>query len=206
MDGSGERGIVRPWKRGGGFRWRWRAYGPGAFRRREVAETHHTQPKEDTMAELGIAERSLASRNAMLSAKVCRAIRSVMKNRDLSQREQAILIRGADLLSNIIEGSLLIGGKQAEEIYSRADLRAFSHAVTALEGLSNVSDDADLTKEFSLYREELESLSKTGDGLGRERLDQLWGFFKGLNQLFYRDIQKSSAPDRDQPFLAGAFS
>lgn len=158
------------------------------------------------MAELSIAERSLASRNAMLSAKVCKAIRSVMKGSELSQREQEILGRGAELLSKIREGSLLIDHQQVGETYSRADLKAYSHAVSALERFSVFSSDGDFTEIFSRFQQDLEKLSNGRNGLSREDATRLWLFFRELNQMFFRDVNNSSPPDRKHVFLARAFA
>ena len=152
------------------------------------------------------AEVSAASRNAMLSAKVYKALRRAKRGDSLDEREQGALSRGADLLSEVVQGSLLIDRKPLEEQGFYADLKAYRHALSALvqqrrvanSGRVDASNDA--TRVFKAYREDLSSLS-AGGRVAEERLDGLAEFFRILSELFFRDVQ-TPPPVHREPFRA----
>jgi hypothetical protein len=154
------------------------------------------------MADLSFAEISASSRNAMLSIKVCKVLRQLKKNRsDLDRTQKQVLSRGAQLLSEVVQGSLLIERKSLEERASRADLKAYSHAISALEILHQAATDADVTEVFKEYRTHLMELAK-GHSLGSDQLDRMAQFFGLLNEFFFRDVQKAPPPLRMEPVLS----
>lgn len=153
------------------------------------------------MADLSFAEISTASRNAMLSAKVCKTLRQFGRKSSLDPRERGILERGAGLLTDVVQGSLLIERKPLEEQGSRADLKAYSHAVSALEMLKLATVDKDVTDVFKHYRADLLALS-SGARIPDERLEKLVSFFGLLNEFFFRDVQKVPPPVKAEPVLA----
>lgn len=153
------------------------------------------------MADLSFAEVSTASRNAMLSAKVRKALHQVRRNNALGERERGMLTRGATLLSDVVQGSLLIERKPLEEHGSRADLKAYSHAISALEMLKLSATDKDVTDVFKTYRSDLITLSE-GGVIPNDRLEKLESFFALLNEFFFRDVQKVPPTVQADPVLA----
>jgi hypothetical protein len=156
------------------------------------------------MPNLSLAEVGTASRNAMLSAKVYKTIRRVRRGDPLDEREQGILSRGADFLSEVVQGSLLIDRKPLEEKGFYADLKAYRHALSALVQLqrevakegSPVSKD--VTGAFKAYRTALSNLSQ-GKQISEKRLEGLVKFFRILSDLFFRDVQ-APPPVYREPF------
>ena len=152
------------------------------------------------------AEVSTASRNAMLSAKVYKTIRHIKRGNPLDQREQGILSRGANLLSEVVQGSLLIDRKPLEERGFYADLKAFRHALSALVQQRKVATNGrekalgDVTLALKEYRDDLSRLSDGGIVV-EERLDGLAEFFRILSELFFRDVQ-APPPVHREPFRA----
>jgi hypothetical protein len=146
------------------------------------------------------AEVSSASSNAMLSAKVSKAVRSIKRGGHLDPRAKGVLSRGAELLSEIVQGSLLVDRKPLEQGF-RADLEAYRHALSALGLLHNAAMERDVTPVFQAYRDDLLVLSRGGD-VAEDHLDQLTSFFGLLGEFFFRDVQKSPPPVRTEPVHA----
>ncbi|HVG10437.1 MAG TPA: hypothetical protein VNM67_22220 [Thermoanaerobaculia bacterium] len=157
------------------------------------------------MPNLSLAEVSRASRNAMLSAKVYKTIRRARRGEPLDDREQSILSRGANLLSEVVQGSLLIDRKPLEQgLYT--DLKAYRHALSALVQLQQRIEEEkaeplkDVTRVLRTYRDDLSSLSQ-GRKVSDIRLSGLAEFFRVLSEFFSRDVQ-SPTPVRQEPFRA----
>lgn len=153
------------------------------------------------MAKLSFAEVSAASRNALLSAKICKALRQLKRGAALDSQQLAVLTRGADLISGAVQGSLLIERRPLEEHGARADLKAYTLAVSALEALQQVAANRDATDTFKRYRDDLSRLA-AGRNLDAQKLEQLLDFFSLLNQFFYKDVQRTPPPVRMEPALS----
>lgn len=157
------------------------------------------------MPNLSFAEVSAASRNAMLSAKVSKAIRHARKGVHLDPHEKAILVRGANLLSEVVQGSLLVERKPLEQ-GCHADLKAYRHALSALAQLQREMEKdgtqkmKDVTRVFKGYREDISGLSE-GAKVSEKHLGKLEEFFKLLSEFFFRDIQ-APLPVQQEPFRA----
>ena len=153
---------------------------------------------------LSFAEVSTASRNAMLSAKVCKTVRRAKRGAPLDTRDQRILSHGADLLSEVVQGSLLIDRKHLEERGFYANLQAYRHALSALVQLHREKKDEahqisqDITGVFQTYRTDLASLSQ-GKKLSETHLERLAEFFQILSGLFFREVQ-APPPIHREPF------
>jgi hypothetical protein len=146
------------------------------------------------------AEVSAASRNAMLSAKVSKAVRRARRKAELVPHEREALQRGAQLLSEVVQGSLLIDRKPLEsELGSRADLKAYRHAVDALAAIS--STQTDVTRVFRNYRADLDKLAN-GSVVASAHLEQLGNFFRALSAFFFKDTQTASVSVPEEPIEA----
>lgn len=158
------------------------------------------------MPNLSLAEVSTASRNAMLSAKVYKTIRRAKRGDPLDAREHGILSRGANLLSEVVQGSLLIDRKPLEEQGFYADLKAYRHALSALVQLQQEMEEVrsqpirDVTHVFKNYRTSLASLSQ-GNNVSEKQLESLAEFFRLLSEFFFRDVQ-APPPVHQEPLRA----
>jgi len=159
------------------------------------------------MPNLSLAEVSRASRNAMLSAKVYKTVRRARRGDPLDAREQSILSRGANLLSEVVQGSLLIDRKPLEQGFY-TDLKAYRHALSALVQLQQRIEEEkaeplkDVTRILRAYRDDLSSLSQ-GRKVSEARLAGLAEFFRVLSAFFSRDVQ-SPPPVRQELFRAAS--
>lgn len=153
------------------------------------------------------AEISTASRNAMLSAKVYKTVRRARRGDPLSGQEQGILTRGANLLSEVVQGSLLIDRKPLEKGFC-ADLKAYRHALSALVQLEQevkkvrTEPIQDVTRTLKGYRDDLANLSQ-GRKISGDRLTGLAEFFRLLSEFFFRDVQ-APPMTHQEPFRAMA--
>lgn len=158
------------------------------------------------MPNRSFAEVSTASRNAMLSAKVYKTIRRLRRGDPMDVQEKGMLARGADLLSAVVQGSLLIDRKPLEEQGFYTDLKAYRHALSALAQLRREMEkdraraNKDVTRVFKGYRDDLTCLSQDKK-VPADHLERLAEFFRILSGLFFRDVQ-APPPVHREPFRA----
>jgi len=155
------------------------------------------------MPDLSFAEASVTSRNAMLSAKISKTLSALAEGVPPDDRAKQVLVRGADLLTTIVQGSILIERKQSSEQAHRADLKAYSVALSVIESLRLTALDSDLTDLFVKYRDELLKISQ-GRSISRSMLEPLTSFFAVLTRYFYQELQGSSLSLTEEPLLAHA--
>lgn len=145
------------------------------------------------MVPLSLHEASLASRNAMLSAKVSKALRKANRGLQLDETDRRILSRSAELLTLILQGSALIERTQCQGLVPSANgLAAFGRAMTALQTL-NLAAKADVrfTDLFATYRESVSKLA-AGKMLPAEETNTLRLFFSTLADLFQQDVRTTA--------------
>ena len=143
---------------------------------------------------------SQASRNAMLAAKVSRALHQIDEGRPLSPKDQRVLQRGGELLNQILQGALLIGGQAAAYGVSpsASGLRAFGKALSAVQQLKEMSEEPDIAATFQLFRNELAAV-EGGRPIRDEQRAQLRHFFSVLGSVFQRDLEDVAfAEGRDE--------
>src|SRR5690349_3724026 len=107
------------------------------------------------MENLGLLEESNAFRYAILATKVSQVLSKIQHGKTPSDLDYATLGRGADLLKQIIEGSILISRKSEMHGFSASQegLSAYGHALStpalsALEKIAQINKDKDLTELF----------------------------------------------------------
>lgn len=143
------------------------------------------------MKTIGLLEKSNAFQFAILSTKVAQLLKKIESGATLNDQEYNTLSRGAHLLKQIIEGSILIERKGTMDGFSASQegLSAYGHALSAIEILKLVSKEKDFTKLFvSLYNEMIVLTRK--EHLEKDVLEKLEEFFNVLSKLFSKDIQK----------------
>ena len=144
------------------------------------------------MVPLSFHEASLASQNAMLSAKVSKALRKVSQEKALDELDRRVLRRGVDLLTLIIQGSALIERTQCPGLVpSAAGITALGRAMTALHVLKLAEIAHGLTEFFVSYRDNLAHLAD-GEAIGVQELDALRRFFTTIADLFQRDVRAAA--------------
>ena len=145
------------------------------------------------MANLSFAEKSIASRNSMLTAKVCQVLSSYRRRKHLDPQEAAVLTRAAELLLKILRGSLLIENRPAELDGLSPSPTGLHEYIQALSALPDISKDANLTNVFMAYRKDITALAQ-GQHLEERALNSLEQFFDSLSERFLDDFKDEPEP------------
>jgi hypothetical protein len=142
------------------------------------------------MTRPALPDLSQASANAMLTARTSKVISGCIRGHALDQRGQHVVSRAADFLAGIVEGSLLVDGKQlAGFAPSHENLREYDRALSALQVLNVVSKDASFADLFLSYRDGLLRLAG-GQPVANEELANLRQFFSALSAFFDSDLTR----------------
>jgi len=148
------------------------------------------------MPTLTLSELGQASRNAVLATKVSRVLQAMAAHQPLTEQDRRILERGADLLAEIVQGSLVIRGAGPEHglAPSVVGLEAFSHAMSAARQVGEV--DADMTAVFLRLRERLKLLASGVEPVPDE-IPKIQAFFRAIASLFQRDLAVTTLPSTE---------
>jgi hypothetical protein len=142
------------------------------------------------MTSPALLDLSQASSNAMLTARTSKVISGCIRGHALDQRSQNVVTRAAEFLAGIVQGSLLVEGKQiAGFAPSHEKLREYDRALSALQALNLVSTDAGFADLFMSYRERLLRLAG-GQPVEQAELQDLRQFFSALSSFFDSDLTR----------------
>lgn len=161
------------------------------------------------MPELSLVEHSHVTKNAMLVAKVAKALRIEPGAEREGQVPNAVLDRGAEFLHRVIESAVLV--EDAAEVAgfhaSARGLNEFGHALSALRVLKLIVQEDGVAEQLASMRNDLVSLAK-GEVISRERRDGLRRFFSVLSKVFEEEVlgipPVSLSPPPSQMHLASA--
>jgi hypothetical protein len=143
-----------------------------------------------------------SSRLVTLSTKVAQVL-DRLPGREPSSVDKQVLERGADLLSGILSGSLLVSGqKTLNGVHaSHRGLHLYGSAVSAVRALKLLTEaEPDVTKLFIQFRSQLQTTAATGT-LPADR-GRLVSFFDTLSRLFERDIDAATVSRRRPTSIA----
>lgn len=142
------------------------------------------------MNNYAITENGTTFKYAILTTKVFKVINHIELNQTVRKKDYEIIERGTQLLTQILEGSILIEKKPncASGISPSIEgLFAYEHALSAIEKLNLIVMDSDITQLFLVYRNNMLALFEH-KALNKDDLSILKNFFSVLGQLFYEDI------------------
>ena len=150
------------------------------------------------MTSPALLDLSQASANAMLTARTSKVISGFIRGHALDQRSQVVVTRAAEFLAGIVQGSLLVEGKQHVGFApSHENLREYDRALSALQALNLVSQDASFADLFMSYRERLLRLAG-GHAVDEEELKSLRQFFSALSSFFDSDLTRPPSERRGE--------
>jgi hypothetical protein len=150
------------------------------------------------MTSPALVDLSQASANAMLTARTSKAISGFIRGHGLTDRGQEVVTRAAEFLARIAQGSLLVEGKQAAGFApSHESLRETDRALSALQALNLVSQNASFAEVFLSYRERLLRLA-SGQPVDGEDLKNLRQFFSALSLFFDSDLTRPLSERRGE--------
>jgi len=144
------------------------------------------------MPSFSFYETAQSSRNAVLATKVAKALRTAAPGSRPSGQAEITLRRGVDLLTNVVEGCLLVEQRtEAKGVSpSQEGLAAFTHALTALQQLKRLGTARGFSDYFLQLREQLVEECEGRPGSPSER-ESLMEFFRTVSTLFQADVQRA---------------
>jgi hypothetical protein len=134
-----------------------------------------------------------ACANAMLTTKTSKVLSAAIHGHEIAPQQLEVLRRAAQLVSRIVEGSLLIDGRQVTGFSaSHRGLEEYERALSALRVLRLLSSD--FTDLFVGYRQSLLSVADR-QSVPAEDLIALKRFFGALSEFFYSDLASPVVDD-----------
>lgn len=146
-------------------------------------------------------DTTFSAHNTVITAAAAKAVRRLRRGGTLDAMGQRALIQGAELLDNIIQGSIYVENADVGGLTrptSTEDVLAYSHALTVLQDLKLAERDQ-LSEAFKQIRDAVSRLAAGAySELPTDRLDAIERFFNTLNQVFYTDIYNGLLPVRQK--------
>ena len=151
----------------------------------------------------GLSVRAVgpSSRYTLLANNVS-IVLSNLRRDNVTEADQQLLERAADLLRNIVQGSKFVELRDAHALSNPTDnLFTVSHGIQALQDLAKTKGEPveQVTRIFEDFEGDLRRLSK-GESIAGERVDAIAGFFDVLGSLFYNDIAEAAVSRRQTIF------
>ncbi len=139
----------------------------------------------------GLSDKSKAFQYAILSTRISQILKKIETGLDLKPTEYDALDRGANLLRQIVEGSILVEGRRMHGFSaSQEGLSAYGHALSALKSLDLLKQNKEYTNLFLDFHKAIVALVK------KEHIDDavvanLRSFFDELADFVNEDLHRS---------------
>ncbi len=119
----------------------------------------------------------------------------------ITEPQQRLLERAADLLRNMVQGSKFVGRQDAHALSNPSEsLFTVSHALNALRAIAQKgAEPTPVTQTFEMYEQDLRRIAQR-ESIDRTQIDAVASFFSALGSLFYSDIADTVTTKR-QPFF-----
>lgn len=151
---------------------------------------------------IGSSARSIgpSSRYTVLANNVSILLATVDPER-ITEPQQRLLERAADLLRKMVQGSKFVERQEAHALSNPSEsLFTVSHALNALRDIAKKgTDPTPVTETFERYERDLRRIAQH-ESIDREQIDAVASFFSALGSLFYSDIADTVATKR-KPFF-----
>jgi hypothetical protein len=142
-----------------------------------------------------MAEKAMIVNYILLTSQVVLTLEDAIENKELTEQQYNFLKEGSKLLSRIIEGAMLIEGREFKGGFgpTMEGLSIYGYALSTIQKLDFIKEIKG--KEFTEF---FEKLHNKMDGLIYKRgkddkiVPQLKSFFIKLGSSFREDIQKES--------------
>jgi hypothetical protein len=154
------------------------------------------------MALLSLAEKSQTFNYVLLTTKVVQVLQKFEKKIPLKEQEKQILERGAKLIEKIIEGAILVEGKEFNNLSpTQEGLSAYGYALSTLETLNLLNEIKGFTDFFGQIYKQLKDIQM--EAKKPADIAQLERFFLALGSAFRGDILKEryTPPSKEYPVL-----
>jgi hypothetical protein len=151
---------------------------------------------------IGSSARSIgpSSRYTVLANNVSIVLASLDPN-NISEPQQRLLERAADLLRKMVQGSMFVERKDARALSNPSEnLFTVSHAINALQAIAKKGEQpTPVTETFERFEGDLRRIASR-EPIDPSRIEAVANFFSALGSLFYSDIADTVATKR-QPFF-----
>src|SRR5262245_58217000 len=139
---------------------------------------------------IGSSARSIgpSSRYTVLANNVSIVLATLDQN-NITEPQQRLLERAADLLRKMVQGSMFVERKDAHALSNPSEnLFTVSHAIHALQTIAKKGDEATpVTETFERFEGDLRRIAKK-EAIEDARVESIAKFFSALGSLFYGDI------------------
>lgn len=142
------------------------------------------------MANFDFTERMQTHYYGFVATRVCTLLERINKKRVLHEKDYAMLKDGANIMSQIASGSLLVENKTEEGglAPSIEGLTVFGRALSVLSDLGNDLKEGALSDLFIRYRDCLDNLAQKKTA-AIDDIDTLQSFFSVLSDVIHNDIK-----------------
>lgn len=152
-----------------------------------------------------MAEKAIIVNYVLLTSQIVLILEDVIGKKNLTEQQNNSLKEGADLLSRIIEGAMLIEGKKFKSGFgpSMEGLSIYGYALSTIQkmGFFKEIKEQEFTKYFEALRGDLSKLIEQNNK-DDKIASQLKSFFVELGSSFREDIQKEIYyKEKDLPFI-----
>jgi hypothetical protein len=142
-----------------------------------------------------MAEKAMMINYVVLTSQIVLALEDAIRGKDLTEQQYRVLADGAKLLSRIIEGAMLVEGKEFRNgvVPTREGLSIYGYALSTIQKLDFIKERSE--KEFTEFFENLHSEMvdfKEKREKGNKNVLQLKNFFIELGSSLRADIQRES--------------
>jgi len=156
--------------------------------------------KEENMTLLSMSEKGQTFKYVLLTTKIVQVLQRYEKKEPLSTIDKQILSRGGALLEKIIEGSILVEGKELIGFSPTLEgLSVYGYALSTIEALKFFNNAEGFTDFFKNLLTQLKKI-KCEEKEIVENIGFLKKFFLLLGNAFRNDILKErySAPIEEE--------
>lgn len=151
---------------------------------------------------IGSSARSIgpSSRYTVLANNVSIVLATLDQN-NITEPQQRLLERAADLLRKMVQGSMFVERKDAHALSNPSEnLFTVSHAIHALQAIAKKGEEATpVTETFERFEGDLRRIAQL-EVIDAARVESIAKFFSALGSLFYGDIADTVVAKR-QPFF-----
>ncbi|MBI5409966.1 MAG: hypothetical protein HZA14_11420 [Nitrospirae bacterium] len=150
------------------------------------------------MTLLGLSEKGQTFQYVLLTTKVVQVLQKYETEKQLNETEKQILGRAAALIKRIIEGAILVEGKEFDQLApTQEGLSAYGYALSTIESLNLFNQIKGFTEFFKHLLDQLEIVEYSKNEASDISL--LKNFFLALGSAFRGDLLKERYTE--QPVL-----
>lgn len=157
---------------------------------KKVATNFPKDREREAMMGTGFSEQAQAYRIGFIASRVYTILDRIEKKRELHSKDMETVSEGAELMSQIVSGSLLVENKGTHDglTPSLEGISVLGNALSVLKMLGSSVEEGGLSDIFIHFRRCLDKLSK-GEATTENDIRTLKKFFEILSKLIMDDFK-----------------